>query len=145
MSMKFFAPLLRVLSDLPMQRKFLIQTGLVAVGIVLLAIVAARVQFLDLNQTRKDGLAAQTQMALGIVEDYARRAEAGEMPLDEAQAGALRALSAMRANGGVDYFFVTDEQPTLLMHPVREDLVGKDVKVVAGSASSGTWCSASSP
>jgi len=128
--MKFFAPLLRVLSDLPMQRKFLIQTGLVAVGIVLLAIVAARVQFLDLNQTRKDGLAAQTQMALGIVEDYARRAEAGEMPLDEAQATALRALSAMRANGGVDYFFVTDEQPTLLMHPVREDLVGKDVSGV---------------
>ncbi|MCD9008265.1 cache domain-containing protein, partial [Luteimonas sp. XNQY3] len=125
--MTLLSPLLRALSDLPIQRKFLIQTGLVAIGIIVLAIIAARFQFLDLNQTRKDGLAAQTQMALGVVEAYAQRAETGDMPVAEAQAAALRTLASMRANDGVDYFFVTDERPRMLMHPIREDLVGKSV------------------
>ncbi|KLJ02772.1 methyl-accepting chemotaxis protein [Luteimonas sp. FCS-9] len=127
MPMKPVAALLRALSDLPMQRKFLIQTALVATGIVLLAVVAARVQFVDLNQTRKDDLASQTQMALGIVEEYARRAKTGELSLDDAKRNALATLAAMRSEGDVDYFFVTDERPTLLMHPLRPDLVGKDV------------------
>ncbi|NYZ61708.1 methyl-accepting chemotaxis protein, partial [Luteimonas deserti] len=122
--------LYRRLSDLPMKRKFLMQTAFVAVGIVLLAIVAARLQFVDLNDTRQAGLRAQTEMAMGVIEQYAARAEAGEIDLETAKAGALEILRVMQASDGVDYFFVTDEAPTMLMHPMRPDLTGKPLETV---------------
>lgn len=117
----------RLLSNLPMKRKFLLQTAFVAVGIVALAVLAARMQYVDLNKTRQQGLRAQTEMAIGVIEGYAARAEAGEMDLDSAKAEALAALKVMQASKGVDYFFVTDEQPRMLMHPTRPDLKDQSV------------------
>ncbi|MBO9715697.1 MAG: cache domain-containing protein, partial [Pseudoxanthomonas sp.] len=117
----------RLMSNLPMKRKFLIQTVLVAIGIVALAVVAARLQYLDLNSTRKAGLRAQTEIAIGVIERYAARVDAGEMDLPTAQAATLDTLKSMQATKGVDYFFVTDQVPHMLMHPTRPDLTGKPV------------------
>jgi methyl-accepting chemotaxis protein len=123
--MTFNAKIAALLSNLPLKRKFLIQTALVAIGTIALAVVAARMQYLDLTGTRQAGLKAQTEMALGVIEGYAKQVQSGT--LDEAQAkeSALATLASMQANKGVDYFFVTDEAPTMLMHPTRPDLIGK--------------------
>jgi methyl-accepting chemotaxis protein len=122
--------LANALANMPLKRKFLSQTFLVAIGIVALAIIAARMQYLDLVHTRQAGLKAQTQMAVGVVESYAERAAKGELSLDEAQRQALATLATLQANKGVDYFYVTDEKPTMLMHPTRPDLVGKPLNDV---------------
>ena len=119
------ARLAQSLSHLPLKRKFLIQTALVALGTIALAVIAARMQYLDLTGTRQEGLKAQTEMALGVIEGYADQAKRGALDEDEAKARALATLSTMQANKGVDYFFVTDEVPTMLMHPTRPDLIGK--------------------
>ena len=118
------ARLAQSLSHLPLKRKFLIQTALVALGTIALAVIAARMQYLDLTGTRQEGLKAQTEMALGVIEGYADQAKRGALDEDEAKARALATLSTMQANKGVDYFFVTDEVPTMLMHPTRPDLIG---------------------
>src|SRR5690606_20154374 len=115
----------RFLADLSMKRKFLLQAAFVAVGIVALAVVAARLQYLDLTATRQAGVRSQVEMALGVIGQYAALVEAGELDEDAAKAAALQALRGMRASGGVDYFFVTDRQPRMLMHPDRPDLEGK--------------------
>ena len=119
------ARLAQSLSHLPLKRKFLIQTALVALGTIALAVIAARMQYLDLTGTRQEGLKAQTEMALGVIEGYADQVKRGALDEDEAKARALATLSTMQANKGVDYFFVTDEVPTMLMHPTRPDLIGK--------------------
>ncbi|MDR7192524.1 methyl-accepting chemotaxis protein [Luteimonas terrae] len=115
------------LSNLSMRQKFLMQTIFVAIGIVALAVVAARIQYLDLNATRQAALRAQTEMAFGVIKQYAARAEAGDVDLATAQAGALDTLRVMQASEGVDYFFITDDSPRMLMHPLRDDLTGKPV------------------
>ncbi|WP_374011598.1 methyl-accepting chemotaxis protein [Pseudoxanthomonas koreensis] len=117
----------RLLSRMPMKRKFLMQSTCVAAGIIILAVVAARLQYVDLNQTRKNGVNGRVEMAMNVVEDYARQAEAGELDEAAAQAAALDALARMQAAGGVDYFFVTDKEPRMLMHPSRPDLIGKPI------------------
>ena len=122
--------LYRHLSNLSMRQKFLMQTVFVAIGIVALAVVAARLQYVDLNDTRQNALRAQTEMALGVVEHFAGRAESGELAADAAQSAALEALKAMQASKGVDYFFVTDEAPRMLMHPTRPDLIGQPLDTV---------------
>lgn len=83
------------LSDLSMRQKFLLQTVCVAIGIVALAVVAARLQYVDLNDTRQNALRAQTEMALGVVEQFAARVERGELAPEDARAGALDVLKAM--------------------------------------------------
>ncbi|WP_454259250.1 methyl-accepting chemotaxis protein [Pseudoxanthomonas mexicana] len=123
--MNLNARLAQSLSHLPLKRKFLIQTALVALGTIALAVIAARMQYLDLTGTRQEGLKAQTEMALGVIEGYAEQAKRGALDEDKAKARALATLSTMQANKGVDYFFVTDEVPTMLMHPTRPDLIGK--------------------
>ena len=125
--MKLDALLARKLSNLPLKRKFLIQTVLVAIGTIVLAVIAARIQYLDLNSTRQAGLKAQTEMALGVIEHYAGQVADGRIDEAEGQRLALASLSAMQANNGVDYFFVTDEEPRMLMHPTRPDLIGKPI------------------
>ncbi|WP_369975286.1 methyl-accepting chemotaxis protein [Xanthomonas bundabergensis] len=115
------------LSDLPLRRKFVWQTLLLGGGIVLLAIIAARMQYVDIRNTREQALKSQIELALGVVQAYAAKAETGQMPLADAQRTALATLESMRARDGVDYFYVHDMHPTMLMHPTRHDLVGKDI------------------
>src|SRR5690606_23353598 len=69
----------------------------------------------------------RVEMAMNVVEDYARQAGTGELDEAAAQAAALDALARMQAAGGVDYFFVTDKEPRMLMHPSRPDLIGKPI------------------
>jgi methyl-accepting chemotaxis protein len=123
--MTFNAKIAALLSHVPLKRKFLIQTALVAAGTVALAVVAARIQYLDLTGTRQAGLKAQTEMALGVIDGYAKQVESGAMDEAQAKERALATLASMQANKGVDYFFVTDEAPVMLMHPTRPDLTGK--------------------
>ncbi|SDR21316.1 methyl-accepting chemotaxis protein, partial [Pseudoxanthomonas sp. CF385] len=128
--MNINAKLARTLSNVPLKRKFFLQTVLVAIGTVALAVVAARMQYLDLTGTRQAGLKAQTEMALGVIEGYAKQVQAGSMEEAAAKEGALATLATMQANKGVDYFFVTDEAPVMLMHPTRPDLIGKPLQDV---------------
>ncbi|PPU41266.1 chemotaxis protein [Xanthomonas arboricola pv. populi] len=69
-------------------------------------------------------------MATAVVNGYAERAEKGEMDVDSAKKAALHTLSSMRARGGVDYIYVTDQAPVMLMHPTRPDLNGKPLNDV---------------
>ena len=93
------ARLAQSLSHLPLKRKFLIQTALVALGTIALAVIAARMQYLDLTGTRQAGLKAQTEMALGVIEGYADQAKRGALDEDEAKARAI-ALGA-KVSGSV--------------------------------------------
>jgi len=128
--MNINAKLAYALSNVPLKRKFFLQTVLVAIGTVALAVVAARMQYLDLTGTRQAGLKAQTEMALGVIQGYAKQVEAGTLDEAAAKQGALATLATMQANAGVDYFFVTDEAPVMLMHPTRPDLIGKPLQDV---------------
>ncbi|WP_161960021.1 methyl-accepting chemotaxis protein [Xanthomonas arboricola] len=128
--MTFKTTIANTLANVPLKRKFLAQTALVALGIIALAVIAARMQYMDLTDTRRDGLKSQTEMAIAVVNGYAERAEKGEMDVDSAKKAALHTLSTMRARGGVDYIYVTDQAPVMLMHPTRPDLIGKPLNDV---------------
>ncbi|MCC8441039.1 methyl-accepting chemotaxis protein [Xanthomonas cannabis] len=128
--MTFKSSLAKTLANVPLKRKFLAQTALVALGIIILAVIAARMQYVDLTDTRRDGLKSQIEMAIAVVNGYAERAQKGEMDVDAAKKAALHTLSTMRARGGVDYIYVTDQAPVMLMHPTRPDLNGKPLNDV---------------
>ncbi|MCC4590798.1 methyl-accepting chemotaxis protein [Xanthomonas campestris pv. cannae] len=115
----------RHIANLPMARKFVVLCTLIALGVILLAVAAARLQYLDLIDARKQTVKTQVDMGLSVMQHYADLAKRGEMTQAQAQAAAKGALADMKTNRGVDYFFIVDPQMRIVMHPKRA--VGTDM------------------
>jgi methyl-accepting chemotaxis protein len=115
----------RRIANLPMTRKFVVLCTLLAIGVILLAVAAARLQYLDLVDARKQTVKTQIDMGMSVIEHYAAKAKRGELTEAQAQEAAKSALADMKTNGGVDYFFMLDPQMRILMHPKRK--VGTDM------------------
>ncbi|MEN5392301.1 methyl-accepting chemotaxis protein [Stenotrophomonas sp. TWI377] len=112
-------------SNLSVRRKLNLLTALIAVGVIALAIIAARMQYLDLAETRKEALKTQVELSYGILAHYTRLASSGELTEEAAKAAALQALDVMRADSDSAYYNVLGTDYTLLMHPFARDRVGK--------------------
>ena len=118
----------RSFANLPVRRKLGLLTVLIALGVIVLSIIAARMQYLDLTETRKDSLKIQVELAEGVLAHYHDLAVKGELSEDAAKAAALQALSSMRAQGQNYYYNVLDTNYTLLLHPFRPERVGQSQK-----------------
>ncbi len=115
-------------SNLSVRRKLNLLTLLIALGVIALSVIAARMQYLDLTETRKTALKTQVELSYGILQHYHRLAGTGELSEEAAKRAALQALEVMRAGNDTYYFNIYDTGYRLLMHPFRKDLVGKDMK-----------------
>ncbi|WP_295554614.1 methyl-accepting chemotaxis protein [uncultured Stenotrophomonas sp.] len=115
-------------SNLSVRRKLNLLTLLIALGVIALSVIAARMQYLDLTETRKTALKTQVELSYGILQHYHRLAGTGELSEEAAKSAALQALEVMRAENDAYYFNIYDTGYRLLMHPFRKDLVGKDMK-----------------
>ncbi|MBA0255393.1 methyl-accepting chemotaxis protein [Stenotrophomonas sp. LC732] len=114
--------------NLSVRRKLNLLTLLIALGVIALSVIAARMQYLDLTETRKTALKTQVELSYGILQHYHRLAGTGELSEEAAKSAALQALEVMRAENDTYYFNIYDTGYRLLMHPFRKDLVGKDMK-----------------
>ncbi len=66
--------------------------------------------------------------AAGAIEFYIHQEQAGEMSRKEAQRQALAEVAELRYGiAQKDYFWITDMQPRMVMHPYRPELVGRDL------------------
>ncbi|WP_292071815.1 methyl-accepting chemotaxis protein [Brevundimonas sp. UBA7534] len=85
---------------------------------------------LRLDAVMRDGIADRTrktvEVAESLVAHYHGEEQAGRLSRDQAQAEALKTLSALRY-GQDDYFWVNDMHPTMLMHPFKPELDGTDI------------------
>jgi len=77
-------------------------------------------------EERQIALRFATDVGMSTVKEYAALADSGAMPLEEAQKQALARLKAMRY-GKDGYYTVINSHPTVVMHPIKAELVGKDV------------------
>jgi len=96
------------------------------IGLVMALVRMGNVMLHDVaTQTR-----ATLETAYGVVEHYQAEETAGRLTRDQAQASALSALKKMRYNGQ-EYFWVNDLQPRMIMHPVKPEMDGKDLRQTA--------------
>ncbi|MBC3929118.1 methyl-accepting chemotaxis protein [Undibacterium sp. CY21W] len=77
-------------------------------------------------EERQIALRFATDVGMSTVKEYAALVSSGAMPLEEAQKQALARLKAMRY-GKDGYYTVINSHPTVVMHPIKAELVGKDV------------------
>ncbi|WP_028840052.1 methyl-accepting chemotaxis protein [Thermomonas fusca] len=126
--MSLIASLSNKLANLSVQRKLILLTLISAIGVIAVAVTAARFQYLDVNNTRKIALDIRVQLASSVLTHYQQLAESGQLPLKDAQQQALAALATMHTDDNDNYFYVLDTGNRMLMHPLRKDLIGQDLK-----------------
>lgn len=77
-------------------------------------------------ERKKEMLRELTASAVSVLAEHERDAQAGLVSLPEAQRLAIARLRDMRyGREGKDYFWITDHEPRMVMHPYRRDLEGK--------------------
>ena len=101
------------------------------IGLGLLAMVFSTAQVLaalrrEMLEDRQVKTRHLVEVAHGVIADYGDQAASGKLTTEEAQAGALRALSKLRYSG-TEYFWVNDMRPYVVMHPIKKELDGTNV------------------
>ncbi len=93
-------------------------------------IIVAGMMLMDLRgsliEQKQNELRQLVESAAAIADANHKRAEAGEISLEEAQQLSLTAIGDIRYNGS-DYFWVNDMQSVMVMHPIKPALNGKDL------------------
>ncbi|ABD86815.1 cache domain-containing protein [Rhodopseudomonas palustris] len=107
-------------------RKIYVLIGLGFVGLLGIAFLDSSELGSGLKQQKQVELQRLTELAVAIVKDEYATAQSGEISVAEAQKRAQARVATMRY-GNNDYFFVTDMQGRMLMHPVTAGLVGTDM------------------
>jgi methyl-accepting chemotaxis protein len=95
-------------------------------GIVTLVAVSLISERTMLMEERQLAVQQSVETAHGLIAHYHDLASKGVMPEEEAKQRALAAIKTLRYSG-VEYFWVNDMQPKMVMHPIRPELEGKDL------------------
>ncbi|MDR0182910.1 methyl-accepting chemotaxis protein [Lysobacter arvi] len=114
-------------SSLTLRAKFAWMIATLALGLVVLAGIAAERNYQGQIADERARLHTRVGAALAVVQRYADLAQAGRLTEDVAQREALKVISTLRSKDGTDYLWVNDEHPRMLMHPHQKQLDGKDL------------------
>jgi len=115
-----------------LERRFTIAARMWAVagiaGVVLtsLSVYSLHVLATRAGEERQAKIRAAVESAFGVVEHFAGLERAGQLTRAEAQRAALNVLREMRYEG-VEYFWVNDLAPRMVMHPTKPELDGRDL------------------
>ncbi|WP_350333571.1 methyl-accepting chemotaxis protein [Coralliovum pocilloporae] len=115
------------LSKLPLAWKIAIPTIVVFLFTLSLATLNLSELRSVMNAERLASIKHITNSAKTIIEDYQERERAGELTREQAQHQAKSAVNAMRFDGGTGYLFIYDWTGTTQVHPVKPELVGKNI------------------
>jgi methyl-accepting chemotaxis protein len=115
-------------SRLTLNTRVWLVMAIVIVGLTSLSAISV----MDSREEQMTALAGtlkkQVESATAVIDDYRARAEKGEMSQAEARKQALREIQVMRWDGGTGYIFAFDSNLTLLVHPLRPELIGKSLR-----------------
>ncbi len=112
--------------------KFVALVVLSLIGIVAVAGLTLNTLRDNLLTDRQAKTREMVEVAYSLVDHFGQLAQAGDLTEAQAKQMAAQALGKLRYAGD-GYFWVNDMQPRLVVHPMRQDLMGKDLSGFADS------------
>lgn len=104
--------------------------GLTAIITLLGLILITGLSLVKINETLLAEKSIQTQnlvdSAHGVIQGYYDQFEKGNLTENQAKERAMNAVKMMRYDNG-NYFWINDYVPSIVMHPVKPQLIGKDL------------------
>jgi methyl-accepting chemotaxis protein len=100
---------------------------LMVLAFVLLVLMLTRQSAGSLLDVKLLATVEQVQIGERIAQGFHDKARAGQMSEAEAKAAAAAEIGKIRYAGS-EYLWINDMQPAMVMHPIRPDLNGKDLR-----------------
>ncbi len=113
--------------------KFFVSIVLPSILAILLFIISFFVVIIpqfekNLMNAKKETIKELTQSAWSVLKEHYENYTDSILTLSEAQKKAARQIEKMRYGPDrKDYFWITDQQPRMIMHPYRTELEGRDL------------------
>ncbi|WP_062307057.1 methyl-accepting chemotaxis protein [Demequina subtropica] len=115
-----------LIKGLSIQARILGIVALIAVGMGMLITLGSVTIENRMMSERKDATQQVVELAVQIVDSYVGEEQAGNLPREKAQELAAAKLRDLRYSED-DYFWINDQTPVMVMHPVKPELDGTDV------------------
>jgi methyl-accepting chemotaxis protein len=106
--------------------KLVLIVGISLLGMIALAPIALstlRAQMIADRQAKTQHL---VDVGYGILAHYQKLESEGKLPREQAQAGAIAEIKSLRYDK-VEYFWLNDMTPKMVMHPIKPELDAKDL------------------
>ena len=97
-----------------------------AAGLLAVAACWIKSQRSSLLSERMRKTKSLVEVPYSLIEQEYRLEQEGKISRQEAQRRALEVIRSMRYEGN-NYFWINDEHPTMIMHPLKPELDGKDL------------------
>lgn len=115
-----------MLKNMTIKNKFTVLIVLGVIGLMILPVIDLVSERNTLLEDRKLKTQQVVQVAYSVIEHYQKLSSEGKMTEAEAKATAIETVKLMRY-GNKDYFWINDMHPTMVMHPMKPELDGKDL------------------
>jgi methyl-accepting chemotaxis protein len=109
-----------------LRAKFRIMVAVAAVGLLALAGFWIKNQHSNLLSERQQKTRNLVEIPVSLIAQQYQLETEGKISRAKAQQNALASIRAMRYDGE-NYFWINDEHPTMVMHPMKPELDGKDL------------------
>jgi methyl-accepting chemotaxis protein len=106
--------------------KFRVMVGIAAAGLLALAGSWVSTQRSGLMTERVEKTKSLVEIPYSVVVEQQRLEEDGKISRKEAQRRAIQLIRVMRYDGS-NYFWINDMHPTMVMHPTKPEMEGKDL------------------
>ena len=116
--------------------KLVLIVGISLIGMIALAPIALSTLRTQMVADRQAKTQHMVDVGYGILAHYEKLESEGKMPREQAQAAAMAEIKSLRYDK-VEYFWINDMTPKMVMHPIKPELDGKDLsgmKDPAGNA-----------
>jgi methyl-accepting chemotaxis protein len=116
--------------------KLVLIVGISLLGMIALAPVALSTLRTQMIADRQAKTQHMVDVGYGILAHYQKLESEGKLSREQAQAGAMAEIKSLRYDK-VEYFWINDMTPKMVMHPIKPELDGKDLsgmKDPAGNA-----------
>ncbi|WP_209307504.1 methyl-accepting chemotaxis protein [Geodermatophilus sp. DF01_2] len=97
------------------------------IGMAAIAVIGALNVRSTIEEEQRNKARAAVEAALGVVAYYGELEAGGQITEAEAQAAAMTVIGQLRY-AGEEYFWINDMQPAMVMHPIRPELDGTNLR-----------------
>jgi len=117
---------MHILHTLSVARRLALQTLVCLLGIACLVGLLLNSERTLIMEERERGVQQAVESAHSLVRYFHDQVAAGKLGEEAARQAAMDAVRALRYSGN-EYFWINDMHPTMVMHPMRPELDGKDL------------------
>jgi methyl-accepting chemotaxis protein len=113
-------------------RKYTIQHRLVLLlifvlaGLIILSSISLSKAYQSILQQKYSANKQVVETAFSVVEHYYQQQSEGVITEEQAKEQAISVVKSLRYDNG-NYFWINDFTPTVIMHPIKASLIGKNV------------------